>query len=166
MRPMSPFMFLPMMGPSPAFGGDGEHGFPENVVPARILVAMQYLSLIHQKEMKRAVAGDGMGMPMEVDGVPPTDEERITGVAACKMLSAYFNGELVYDPWEKQRHSAIQTRMEKQVSEGIVLPCPQCNHREGLPCKLCKGGGKVLLSPCVASDMPLVPSDDDSHSEK
>src|SRR4051812_33937647 len=126
MRSGSPFVMIPMMGPPEPPPPHLDSQVPENIVPARVRCALEYLSLIHHKEMKRAVPSEQMGTVLELEGIKPTEEERITGVAACKMLTSYFNSELRYDPWESQRHYAMQKRIDKKL-EGVIFPCPICN---------------------------------------
>lgn len=155
---MPPFsMFLPMM-----MGGGGPQQQapqppPDPLVPPRVRLAMEFLALLHAKQIKRGAVAEGASQTLELDGIPITTHEEGAEEAACEMLSAYFRGSLNHDAWEGLRFEVAKRRAEpRQEREGKIIVCPSCQGQMGLPCICCNGGGKVLISPLLTDSITAV----------
>jgi hypothetical protein len=119
---------------------------PENEVPARIRVAMDFLVNLTVKTMARGMVND---IAFEtLPGQTLKKEELLAQANACHLLSDYFTGKLSMDPWEKQRSDAF-TKLQEAANRppGFATYCPDCNGVKGRNCKLCRGTGSVQVSP-------------------
>lgn len=123
---------------------------PEFPPSARVQAAMNFLYYLYNKEKITPVASDIAGVT-EVSGLVPTPEEKDAAAEACEMLRAYFAGKLQHDPWEKLRYDSLAQQINKSSSQknSQIINCPECYNKSGesLDCNLCKGGGKVSVSP-------------------
>lgn len=139
---------------------------PENFVPARIRVALEFMSMLHHKQMKRGMIGEGTGNHLEIDGLEPTPEEAATSDSAAQLLAKYFDGKLGSDIWEDLRHQMIKQRIERDTYQtGNLVACPICRGETGAACQLCHGGGMVIISPVVKPTVTNMKMNENIHPE-
>jgi hypothetical protein len=165
-----------MPGGMPGFDPNPQQQVPQldiNAVPARVRLAMDFIAMLHAKQMKRGAVADGSSQVLELDGLDLTPEEESARDNACLMMGHYFEGKLTADKTEELRLKAIELRLEKDQLEikmtqevhevhlagharqqeqghtGPVVSCPVCHGNQGMPCKLCKGAGKVMMVPLL-----------------
>lgn len=125
-----PYPFRP---PEPPRPGPDE-------VPARVLVAAEFLEQLARKTAAHAAVG---AVSVEVlPGQQLTGAERNAQAKACFLLAAYFEGKLKPDWWERRAADECET------PPGTLLNCFNCH--PGPPkrdCTLCRGSGNVLVTP-------------------
>jgi len=119
---------------------------PDLIVPARVRMALEFLSMMTHKTMSRAAVSD-----IGIEVLPwqdLCDEEVATQATACNLLSRYFAGKLTPDVWEKLRYDAMKQRVQQGGKEGMVIRCIGCGHgpMPNPTCELCKGSGKIFVS--------------------
>lgn len=138
-----PWMMPPwMMQQEP----DHQHGPPDIIVPARVNKAMEFLSMMTAKAMKRPAATENQ---IEViDGQTLTTEEESCRATACSLLEKYFAGTLQPDAWENLRVEAIKKQQEGLNQESKLMHCMICGGGKPNPgCPLCDGTGAVMVTP-------------------
>lgn len=133
-QPQFPMMVHPFFGMPPAPMP------PRNdVPPARVQMAMEYLAFLSVKQMKRAVANN---MSIEIVPGQALDEEEVLAKhAACKTLAKYFSGRLPFSQWEDE------SQRLHVVSEMNLIPCPICRPRGTIlpDCQTCHGIGAIQV---------------------
>ena len=117
---------------------------PTDEPPARVLVAIQFLSALTFKQMTRAVVND-----ISIEIIPPpkfTGSEEAAQHAACDLLESYFQGRMELNDWEK---SLLKDRDVGGREEGTLLRCLACAGQQPncYGCRICKGTGSVLVYP-------------------
>lgn len=129
-----PFLPFPIM-PAPSQGS-------EIVPPARVRVALEFLSQISTKTMQKVAINEHQ---LEVlDGQKLTTAEANAQATAANLLSDYFHGKLKPDYWEERDDNSLPSGDEP----GLLIRCISCE--PGQPkqnCYLCQGLGKILIFP-------------------
>ncbi len=118
-----------------------------NDVPARVKAGMEFIAMMAQKQMPRAVASDHQ---IEViDGLKLDVPEFATLEAACSMLSHYFMGKLKMDEWESSRDKNMKAIIGNESPQrGYVTDCYLCLKlgRARQDCLICKGSGQIMIT--------------------
>jgi len=117
----------------------------DNIVPARVRAAMEYLGFLSLKTMEHVVSND-VGFHV-VDGQELTDREKDTQIAACGVIEDYFNGSLKLNEWENFQAGKAGRRVAKGA--GTPIRCPLCAPNGNEKCILCKGSGILMVFPAV-----------------
>lgn len=129
-----------------------------NEVPGRVQAAFVTLSILTHKTAPILLPKeDSLGGGHELhEGQKLTRDEQTTLADACKMLSAYFRGDVECDHWERMRlrGSEINLGPEGKVGRlppgGKLRPC-ECVMKpgsNGVPkngCGWCGGGGYTMV---------------------
>ena len=110
--------------------------------PARVLVAMRFLSELTFKQMTRVAVAD-MGRIEEIAPPGLNGSEVAAQHAACDMLESYFAGRLKPNLWED---ALIQEKTRNPQEEGTLLRCIACQGANP-QCSVCKGTGRILIYP-------------------
>lgn len=139
-----PFQFMmPMFGPQQEAP---EMVTADIVVPARVNKAMQFLSMLNDKQMDRAAASDNQ--IQIIDGKKLSPEEEATKQVALNMLAHYFDGNLQPDNWETIKSQSLSCRNKKKAISGKLraMSCPACGGAPGdKNCPLCDGKGTLVI---------------------
>ncbi len=125
--------------------------------PARVLVAMEFLRRLADKQsINLASEYSGHDGFMEAKGQEVLPVERETEAAACKLLTAYFQGKVKPSSLEKEEAQRL-VEGEKKPAHKVNGPwsiyhCFACgggpNQRR---CTICKGSGQMICAPTVAT---------------
>jgi hypothetical protein len=133
-----PFIMLP-----PWFQQPQQQQYPPGYdhVPARVRLAIQFLNDLTHKGT--TVSMTNMGSDHTIEGQELLPVEHQAQAEACKMLSAYFRGELQPSSWE--------VALMRQSCQGVPVPmvaCPIClgsKFVKGQPCRKCNGKGIMVV---------------------
>ena len=118
---------------------------PREEVPARVRVAVQFLSNLAMKTAK-SIAVNAMSIEA-IDGQELSLREVEAQSAALGMLKRYFGGELEIDGRESQ-----EGRRQVVVAPAGIIVCTSCGgdgQAEGGRCSVCHGKGHLLAFPDV-----------------
>ena len=142
------FMPFPFFGSWPPFQQPqqiAEAGQP----PARVRIALEFLTNLSSKTMLRAAAND---LSIEViPGQDLTSNEKDAQLAACDMLADYFGGRLKQDIWEKAEFDMTLRRIGSSEMPGVIIRCVLCAPGPGrVDCGLCRGTGSLLIFPSLS----------------
>jgi hypothetical protein len=122
------------------------------MVPARVRVALEYLSLLTSKTMVRAAVND-MAI-QEIPGQELSSEEVTAQATACNMLSFYFAGKMPADYWERLD---AEDRAYQRGEGGELSPCFNCRGINANTltknCHFCRGNGFVFVTPAVMEEV-------------
>lgn len=128
---------------------------PESiVVPPRVHMAMQFISMLNAKTAPTIVGGggfDGKNEPQEFKGPGLTPNEASAHNAASALIAEYFQGKYEPDLWEKPVQAAIKRRNKnrggKKPRGRIIMQihCPECGGSALASCKVCGGDGRMVL---------------------
>lgn len=106
--------------------------------PARIRMAVDFLALLIHKQMSRAAVND---ISIEwAEGQKLIGSEIEAQIAACDLLTKYFEGKLRPDVFEKRETEDL----------GAIIRCPGCfaqGNADGTVCDVCCGRGRVYIKP-------------------
>ncbi len=108
--------------------------------PARVIVAMEFLSMLTNKTAVRAVSNE---LSIEqISGQELTTAERNAQATACNVIGDYLRGTLSPNYWEKE----VRTRETK--GRGQIVGCFICPSSAPIPsCRFCRGYGTVIVTP-------------------
>lgn len=124
--------FFPMAFPMPNTTA------PRDEPPARIRLAVDFLALLIHKQMPRAAVND---ISIEwAEGQKLIGSEVEAQIAACDLLTRYFEGKLRPDIFERQETEDL----------GAIIRCPCCFAQaatDGTVCDVCEGRGRVFIKP-------------------
>lgn len=124
----------------------GSAAGPREEAPARVRVALQFLSQLAVKEHPLCAVNDQPGSIEWRDGLKPTTGEEEAGTAACELLAAYFRGTLPPTAAEKaQAPEALPERAALQIQCMACAGHPRVNP----DCRICRGCGEVLVYPAA-----------------
>ena len=111
--------------------------------PARVRVAVDLLTMMIAKQMDRVAIND-VGFH-EIPGRQLSKDESLVQIAAFRLLSKYFDGELKPSEQEDKK---------PQQLKGVILNCIFCSANstgKGDPnCNMCHGQGSLLVCPTVS----------------
>jgi len=146
---MFPSMMLPMLMPqAPA----RQEVRPDNLIPARVSVAIDFLAFLANKRHRTAVTGESNvgGVQMEVidqDALCP--EEETTRDSALQLLAKYFDdGKFVPNEIERIQIDGVKKQLDHREYEGRLMTCPVCTATGPRDtCQFCQGTGKILVQP-------------------
>lgn len=156
-NPGGPFSFMPMpfgFNPFAALQQQQQvqspvtHGPP----PARVRVALEFLTDLTVKGMTRAAAND---ISIElIPGQKLSMDEVEAQKAACACLKEYFAGRTRPDRYEQIAQKKIETRTLANGKPGMILQCIGCAAMPNkMPyCKVCHGTGEIMVFPTVKSN--------------
>ena len=138
---MSPFPF-PI--PYPFLGGSQQTpGLLDNDAPARVKVAIEFLSQLALKTLPRAAATEHV---IEWADMPKLTANEISAQgAACSMLIKYFGGDLTLDTWEMMRQKAASKGTVPSTKPGTLLRCFACASEFDCDCKVCSNKRTLLV---------------------
>lgn len=120
-------MAFPIQGPS----------IREGQPPARVRLAVDFLALLIHKQSPRPAVND---ISIEwSEGQKLIGSEIEAQIAACDLLTRYFEGKLRPDSFERKGTE----------DRGALVNCPACYGRDlgGAICSICLGQDKVYLKP-------------------
>lgn len=136
------FVPMPMMMP-------GYHAPPPQRIqqldyPARIHAALEYLQYCMLKQLSRAAVND---ISIEViPGQKLSTAEANAQASAANLLSAYFQGRMAINFWE--RLEASQLEREAPQGTATTLHCPSCfGSSPKRNCPICRGTGNIIAYP-------------------
>ncbi len=137
MNPFYPFLMSQL--PEPQRPGDE--------VPARVRLAMEYLSHCTMKTMVRGMAND-VGFDT-IEGQKLTEEESSAHGVACLLLQKYFRGCLKPSASEHLVLDAMEDKQDDATSgSGMLMRCFSCAPNPPRPeCPFCRGQGEVIVYP-------------------
>ncbi|SRR5258705_4768666 len=112
---------------------------PEDKVPARVRVAMNWIGQCTHKTAPQVAISD-IAID-EIEGQKLSQEEAVAHAEACAVLTKFFTGKLELTSEEKK------DREELAGGKGTVLRCPMCagNPMQQPSCTLCEGSGAVMV---------------------
>ena len=134
-QPMSFMMPLPMFHPP-------ERERDPIEVPGRVRLAVEFVCVCTRKTAPQVAANEVS--IQEIEGQELEVEEREALHAACKLLTAFFQGEYATNEFEKKL-----LKEKKPAGEGSLIRCPGCggNPVHRAQCQLCRGQGGLLVYP-------------------
>jgi hypothetical protein len=134
------FPFVMMQGSQAAQRDDDE------TPPMRIQVALRFLQQLTEKVASKGIVGE-VGAPLEIQGIELEPEERKAMFAACKVVTAYFEGTLKVDEWERRHKKRVRRKKEEMGTFIRCLMCGGSRQTPQGPCGLCHGAGSLLVTP-------------------
>jgi hypothetical protein len=141
-----PVHSYPFLIPYPS-GGNQQNplNLLDNDPPARIKVALDFLSQMTVKVMPRAAANN---ISIEWSTPPKLNANEIAAQgAACSLLVKYFSGDLEADGWEDQRKKAANISMKPKKQPGTLMRCFGCAPEFTGDCHICGGRRTLMVYP-------------------
>ena len=135
----------PVSVPFMVGGQQDRNSFLENDPPARVKLALEYLSQLLIKTMPRAAASEHT-IEWAPEAKLSANEVAAQG-AACSLLVKYFSGDLKPDGWETQRKQAGNKEIQKGGKVGTYMRCFGCAPEFTGECNICNGRRTVLVIP-------------------
>jgi len=136
--------FFPILQTMGRQGLDQSPSVTSDPPPARVRVALEFLTDLAIKTMTRAAVND-MSI-QEIPGLPLSPPEIEAKNAACNLLTSYFKGLSPLDQYESTRLAQLVRKDDSSRGPGTLIRCFACLPNPPRPgCQLCRGTGEILV---------------------
>ena len=134
--------FLPFMLPYWQQGQNQSNTLLDNDAPARVKVALEFLSHISQKTAMRCALNEH-NIEWQ-NGQKLSANEIAAQGAACSLLIEYFSGKMRLNDLEIARQRAATRGVIPSSRPGVPMRCTACS---GNGCNICNQRGNVIVYP-------------------